>query len=561
MQDLAADQSLARPGHARIEVGDPGPSFVQRSLGNPRYAFDTAAGRYLVLCFYGSAGDARGRAAIAAAEARPDLFNDDHACFFGVSVDPADEAEGRIRTRVPGYRHFLDFDLTAARLYGVCAEAARAEDRPVALSRRWVVIDPTMRVLAVVPFLPGGEDAQIVLALLDRLHPPQRFAGIELQAPILYLPRVLEPELCARLIALYDQEGGTESGFMREIDGRTVGLLDRGHKSRKDITLTDPALIATLQERFLRKIVPQIVKAHQFHVTRMERYIVSCYAAEDGGHFAAHRDNTTAGTAHRRFAVSVNLNDDFDGGEVSFPEYGPRGFKAAPGGAVVFSCSLLHKVSKVTRGRRYAFLPFLYDDAAAKIRQRNAHLVDSPKDEAMKDGAMAPRIDFVAQIAPLRRYAQVLVRGGDGADDLVQATFLRALEKADSFRAGMNPRVWLMSVMHNLFIDQQRRNSAAQRRDEAWGAARALHTLPSGEDAARLAQLQMAFDALPEAQRNALYLVAVEGLSTAEAADVLGIPTGTVMSRVARARDALRAHENGRAATGLRIVGGRDDSG
>ena len=69
------------------------------------------------------------------------------------------------------------------------------------------------------------------------------------------------------------------------------------------------------------------------------------YAAEDNAHFRAHRDNTTKGTAHRRFAVSVNLNDDFDGGEVSFPEFAPRGYKPPVGGAVVFSCSLLHAVS------------------------------------------------------------------------------------------------------------------------------------------------------------------------------------------------------------------------
>lgn len=103
----------------------------------------------------------------------------------------------------------------------------------------------------------------------------------------------------------------------------------------------------------------------------MERYIVCCYDAEEGAHFRAHRDNTTGGTAHRRFAVSINLNDDFDGGEVSFPEYGPRSFKPPPGGAVVFSCSLLHAVSRITRGKRYAFLPFLYDDAAAKVREAN----------------------------------------------------------------------------------------------------------------------------------------------------------------------------------------------
>jgi predicted 2-oxoglutarate/Fe(II)-dependent dioxygenase YbiX len=103
----------------------------------------------------------------------------------------------------------------------------------------------------------------------------------------------------------------------------------------------------------------------------MERYIVACYSAEDRGHFRAHRDNTTKGTAHRRFAVTINLNDEFEGGELSFPEYGPRSFKPPAGGAVVFSCSLLHAASEVTGGTRYAFLPFLYDEAAAKIREQN----------------------------------------------------------------------------------------------------------------------------------------------------------------------------------------------
>jgi predicted 2-oxoglutarate/Fe(II)-dependent dioxygenase YbiX len=69
--------------------------------------------------------------------------------------------------------------------------------------------------------------------------------------------------------------------------------------------------------------------------------------------------------------VSINLNDEFEGGELSFPEYGPRSFKPPPGAAVVFSCSLLHAVSRVTQGRRYAFLPFLYDAAAAQLREAN----------------------------------------------------------------------------------------------------------------------------------------------------------------------------------------------
>ena len=69
---------------------------------------------------------------------------------------------------------------------------------------------------------------------------------------------------------------------------------------------------------------------------RIERYLVGCYTAEDGGHFAVHRDNTTRGMAHRRFTISINLRDDFEGGEVSFPEYGPHGFKPPIGGAVSF---------------------------------------------------------------------------------------------------------------------------------------------------------------------------------------------------------------------------------
>ena len=84
----------------------------------------------------------------------------------------------------------------------------------------------------------------------------------------------------------------------------------------------------------------------------MERYIVACYDAESGGHFNAHRDDTTFGTAHRRFACTINLNaENYDGGDLSFPEFGTRRYRAPTGGAVVFSCSLLHKVDTVTRGQ------------------------------------------------------------------------------------------------------------------------------------------------------------------------------------------------------------------
>jgi predicted 2-oxoglutarate/Fe(II)-dependent dioxygenase YbiX len=159
---------------------------------------------------------------------------------------------------------------------------------------------------------------------------------------------------------------------MRDVDGMTKLLLDYSHKRRDDYHIKDLDLQAALRLRVQRRLVPEIAKAFQFHVTRMERYIVSCYDAETSGHFRPHRDNTTKGTAHRRFAVTINLNaEDYEGGDLRFPEYGPRSYRAPTGGAVVFACSLLHEALPVTKGKRYAFLPFLYDDAAAKLREDN----------------------------------------------------------------------------------------------------------------------------------------------------------------------------------------------
>jgi predicted 2-oxoglutarate/Fe(II)-dependent dioxygenase YbiX len=127
-----------------------------------------------------------------------------------------------------------------------------------------------------------------------------------------------------------------------------------------------------------RRIVPEMRKAFQYQATRIERYIVACYDGSEGGHFRAHRDNTTPGTAHRRFAVTVNLNDGFEGGELWFPEFGTRRYRPPAGGAVVFSCSLLHEATPVTKGVRYACLPFLYDDAAAEIRRANMGSIVDP---------------------------------------------------------------------------------------------------------------------------------------------------------------------------------------
>ena len=359
------------PTYRNLLPGDPAPWFHARSSTRADFALDVVGGRYIVLCFFATA-DARGKSAVAAAFAERGLFDDENASFFGVSIDAADEAHKRVVGLPAGFRFFWDFDGKISKLYGAIPRDGEPTESRVPLRRIWVVLDPTLRVLKVIRFREDCSDAEELLNYLKSLPPASRFAGFEVQAPILILPNVFEDEFCKRLIALHETRGSEESGFMRDVDGKTVQLHNYGHKRRRDHIIQDEEVIRQAQQRFNRRVVPELLKAYQFRATQMERFLVGCYSEEDGGHFVAHRDNTTKGTAHRRFAASVNLNADFEGGEVSFPEYGPKGFKPPPGAAVVFSCSLLHAVSKVTHGRRYAFLPFIYDDDAVKIREANS---------------------------------------------------------------------------------------------------------------------------------------------------------------------------------------------
>jgi len=130
-----------------------------------------------------------------------------------------------------------------------------------------------------------------------------------------------------------------------------------------------------------------IARAYQFQATRIERYIVACYDAAEGGFFHPHRDNETLGTAHRRFACSINLNaEEFEGGDLRFPEFGPRTYRPPTGGAVVFGCNLLHEATPVTRGRRYAFLPFFYDEEGQRTREANLTFVQPDPAQAAQDG-------------------------------------------------------------------------------------------------------------------------------------------------------------------------------
>ena len=346
--------------------GEPAPWFRAPTPENPRFSFDTVGGHRVVLCFFGDMPTTELRrlfGQVQEAEAR--LASVD-GVFFGVSTLPDEGHAALLKEMLPGAHLFLDHDQSISRLYGVAsAEGPAAAYRPVSF-----VLDERLRVLEIVPLGDGG-DVQVerllrALEALPRLG-PERMADIP--APVLVVPRVFEPALCQALIGYYEREGGEPSGFMRDVDGRTVLIHDERHKRRRDRAVEDVQLRNACMHRIHDRLVPEMEKAFQFRATRIERYVVACYEAEDFGHFRAHRDNTTRGTAHRRFAVSLNLNTgDYAGGRLRFPEFGNQLYQPPAGGAVVFSCSLLHEATRVTEGRRYAFLPFLYDELAASLR-------------------------------------------------------------------------------------------------------------------------------------------------------------------------------------------------
>ncbi|WP_144143557.1 sigma-70 family RNA polymerase sigma factor [Paraburkholderia sp. BCC1884] len=152
---------------------------------------------------------------------------------------------------------------------------------------------------------------------------------------------------------------------------------------------------------------------------------------------------------------------------------------------------------------------------------------------------MSFETEVIAWLPQLRRYARALTGDRAWADDLVQDTAERALARWAAFRPNSNLRAWLLTILRNIYIDQLRgrREIAVDESSAPWRNLEA----PQGEvDGLVLRDLQRALYRLPLEQREVLLLVCVEELSYQEASRALGVPIGTVMSRLSRAREQLR---------------------
>jgi RNA polymerase sigma-70 factor (ECF subfamily) len=162
------------------------------------------------------------------------------------------------------------------------------------------------------------------------------------------------------------------------------------------------------------------------------------------------------------------------------------------------------------------------------------------------DAPTAFRQQLLGAIPRLRRYARALVHSADVADDVVQTALERALAHWHQFDQRRDILVWLISIAHNAYMDEYRRNSRQHTMDpqQAQDTLDARQTEP-GFDLGLRIDLIAALQALPLEQREPLLLVTLEQLSYAQCAEVLRIPVGTVMSRISRGRSALRAALDG----------------
>jgi len=186
--------------------------------------------------------------------------------------------------------------------------------------------------------------------------------GAGMAAPVLIVPRVLPEELGTELCDRFPEWNPLESPMPGD-DGASL-QTDAARKSRRDATIDDPELEQEVTACIARRVLPEVSKAFHYRATRFERPKLVCYAADGAGHFAAHRDNTAPATAHRRFALTLNLNTGhYRGGTLQFPEYSrTREYAPPAGGAIVFSCSHAHRVTPVTRGERYALVSFMFGE-------------------------------------------------------------------------------------------------------------------------------------------------------------------------------------------------------
>lgn len=196
-------------------------------------------------------------------------------------------------------------------------------------------------------------------------------------APVLVVEDVLDPQMCRDLIAFWEAGQKVEDAIAT---GKgDAGAAGASLKRRQDVYVSDREAYEAIGARIRGRVFPEVRRAFQATLASFELPRIGCYDSADQGFFARHRDNRTPHTAHRLFAMTLNLNaGEFAGGQLRFPEFGRQLYQAPTGGAVIFSCALLHEALPVSEGRRFGLFSF-FTDAAGAARERELIAAEKAK--------------------------------------------------------------------------------------------------------------------------------------------------------------------------------------
>lgn len=340
-----ASLSPQRPAAPPFTVGDRFPNFrLPDATGTGRDFYAEVSGRPALMLVARGLSEGPGAALWSLIAAQAPRLAELDLELFAVGGD----APARLAGLMPPkeLRHFALQDPDGALLRRFLA------DQPA----RLLALDPNQRALAYATG-PAAQQLEICTAAVEAWRLAQ---GEQLLhrggAPVLMLPGVLPPALCQRLCALW--ESSNREGQVSAGGADNFYVADRKRNREHDVT--DPELTRLIAMHIARRIGPELVKVFNFTQRyTLERFIVLGYTVERQDFFGRHRDRYLP-EHPRRFAMSLNLNDDYEGGALRFPEYSQDLYRPPAGGACVFSCSLLHEALPVTRGRRFTMTTFFH---------------------------------------------------------------------------------------------------------------------------------------------------------------------------------------------------------
>ena len=344
---------------AELTVGDRSPNFVLPALDGEFYSFHERVRGNSTILFLSSNLDEQTEKIISALAAAREEFDaqaiDVLAVVSGTVEDVGTCAAAGEAKELP-FQIFAD--VKGKILEGFRELLGDSRVAPICL-----LLDANQRLLARMEVDDAGPGCvHRAIAFLQGHRPSGERCVLKNSAPVLLVPNVIEPDLCRSLIERWKTMGHEEGKVQSVLDGQDHERVNFEGKRRLDHYIRDPALIRELGLRVLRRLAPEIEKAYRFEGFRLDPFLIGCYQAERKDFFRPHRDNLAPANANRMFALSINLNaEEYDGGDLRFPEYGPHLYRPDTGAALVFSCSLIHEALPVTKGRRFVLLNFMRD--------------------------------------------------------------------------------------------------------------------------------------------------------------------------------------------------------